>query len=51
MLQQPILSVRIKRWLIKYGLTYESLLAMRGQIIANFSVDHRVKSDKISVGS
>jgi hypothetical protein len=50
MLQQPILSGRIKRCLIKYGLTYESLLAMRGQIIADFSVDHRVKSDQISVG-
>jgi hypothetical protein len=50
MLQQPILSARIKRWLITYGLTYESLLAMRGEIIANFIIDHRFKSDKVSVG-
>jgi hypothetical protein len=50
MLQQPILSGRIKKWLIKYGLTCESLLAMRGEIIADFSVDHRAKSDKISIG-
>jgi ribonuclease HI len=49
MLEKPILSGRIRKWayaLIEYDLTYESLHAMRGQVIANFIVDHRIKDDE-----
>ena len=49
MLQKPILSGRIGKWayaLIEYDLAYESLRAMRGQVIADFIVDHRIKDDK-----
>lgn len=45
MLQQPILSGRIGKWayaLVEYDLAYESLKSMKGQIVANFIVDHRV---------
>ena len=49
MLQKPILSGRIGKWayaLIEYDSTYESLLAMKGQVIADFIVDHRVKDEE-----
>ena len=49
MLQQPILSGRIGKWayaLIEYDLTYESLRAMKGQVIADFIVGHRIKDDE-----
>ena len=42
MLQKPILSGRIGKWaLVEYDLACEPLKSMRGQIIANFIVDHR----------
>ena len=49
MLQRPILSGRIGKWayaLIEYDLVYESLHAMRGQVIADFIVDHRIKDEQ-----
>ena len=48
MLHRPILSGRIGKWayaLIEYDLAYESLKSMKGQIIANFIVEHRVDNE------
>jgi hypothetical protein len=45
MLQNPIVSGRIGKWahaLIEYDLAYESLTSMKGQVVANFIVDHRI---------
>ena len=48
MLQGPILSGRIGKWayaLIEYDLAYESLKSMKGQIVADFIVDHRISDE------
>ena len=48
MLQKPILSCRIGKWayaFVEYDLTYESLRAIKGQIIADFIVEHRVNDE------
>jgi len=48
MLQKPILSGGIGKWaygLVEYDLAYESLKAMRGQIIADFIVEHRINDE------
>jgi hypothetical protein len=45
MLQQPILSRRIGKWayaLIEYDLTYEPLKSMKGQVGADFIVEHNI---------
>jgi hypothetical protein len=45
MLQQPILSGRIRKWayaLIEYDLAYEPLKSMRGQVVADFIVGHNI---------
>jgi hypothetical protein len=45
MLHQPILSDRLGKWaygLVEYDLIYESLKSIKGQIVANFIVEHRV---------
>ena len=45
MLQKLILSGRIGKWayaLVEYNLAYESLKYMRGQIVADFIVEHRI---------
>ena len=45
MSQKPILSGRIGKWayaLVEYNLSCESLKSMRGQIVTNFIVKHRV---------
>jgi len=45
MLQKPILSGRIGKWaygLVEYNLACEPLESMRGQIVADFIVEHRV---------
>ena len=45
MLQKPILSGRIGKWayaLIEYDLACESLKSMRGQIVADFTFEHRI---------
>jgi hypothetical protein len=48
MLNRPILSGIIGKWayaLIEYDLSYEYLKSMKGQIIANFVVEHRIDSE------
>lgn len=50
MLQQPILSGWIGNWayaLVEYDLTFESLRAKRGQVLADFIVDHRIKDGEV----
>jgi hypothetical protein len=45
MLQQPILSERIRKWayaLIEYDLTYESLKSMKGHVVADFIVGYSI---------
>jgi hypothetical protein len=45
MLQNPVMSGRIGKWayaLIEYDLAYEPLKSIKGQVVANFIVDHRV---------
>jgi ribonuclease HI len=45
MLLKPILSGRIGKWadaLVEYDLAYEPLRSMKGQVVANFIVDHAV---------
>ena len=47
MLHRPILSGRIGKLayaLVEYNLAYESLKSMKGQIVANFIVEHRIDS-------
>ena len=48
MLQKPILSGRIGKWayaLVEYDLAYESLRAIKGQIVADFIVEHRINDE------
>jgi hypothetical protein len=48
MLQQPILSGRIEKWaytLIEYDLAYESLKSIKGQVIADFIVEHSINQN------
>ena len=48
MLQKPILSGRIGKWayaLVEYDLAYESLRAIRDQIVANFIVGHQISDE------
>jgi len=43
MLSKPILHSRIRKWalaLSEYSLIYEPLKALKGQIVADFIVDH-----------
>jgi hypothetical protein len=45
MLQQPILSERIRKWayaLIEYNLTYESLKSIKGQVVADFIIEYSI---------
>jgi hypothetical protein len=45
MLQQPILSEKIRKWayaLIEYNLAYEPLKSMKSQIVADFIVGHSI---------
>jgi hypothetical protein len=45
MLCRPILSSRLGKWaydLVEYDLIYESLKSIKGQIVAEFIVKHRV---------
>jgi hypothetical protein len=51
-LQQPILSGKIEKWayaLIEYDLAYESLKSIKGQVVADFIVEHSI--DQNSNGS
>jgi hypothetical protein len=50
MMQRPILSGRMEKWaysLVEYELAYESLKAVRGQVIADFIADHGLDSEDI----
>jgi hypothetical protein len=45
MLHRPILSGRLGKWthgLVEYDLVYESLKSIKGQIVADFIVEHRL---------
>jgi hypothetical protein len=45
MLQQSILSGRIKKWayaLIEYDLAYEPLKSIKGQVVVDFIVGHSI---------
>jgi hypothetical protein len=45
MLHRPILSGRLVKWaygLVEYDLVYESLKSIKGQIVTDFIVEHRV---------
>jgi hypothetical protein len=49
MLYRPILSGRLGKWaysLIEYDLAFESLRARRGQVVADFIVDHMIAPDE-----
>jgi hypothetical protein len=49
MLQQPILSGRIGKWayaLIEYDLAYEPLKSIKGQVVADFIVEHSIDQNK-----
>jgi hypothetical protein len=54
MLHKPILSGRVGKWayaLVEYDLHCEPLSSMKGQIVANFIVEHRVyKQLNLNVG-
>ena len=53
MLQKPILSGRIGKWayaLVEYDLTCEPLKSMKGQIVADFIVEHRINDEHLEVG-
>jgi hypothetical protein len=46
MLQNPIMSDRIGKYayaLIEYDLAYEPLKSMKGQVVADFVVEHRIE--------
>ena len=48
MLHRPIPSGRIGKWayaFIEYDLAYESLKSMKGQIVADFIVEHRIDNE------
>jgi hypothetical protein len=45
MLQNPIMSGRVGKWayaLIEYDLAYEPLKSMKGQVVADFIIEHRI---------
>jgi hypothetical protein len=46
MLQNPIMSDRLGKYayaLIEYDLAYEPLKSMKGQVVADFVVEHRIE--------
>jgi hypothetical protein len=54
MLQQPILSGRIKKWayaLIEYDLAYETLKSIKCQVVADFIVEHSIDQNNDGSGN
>jgi hypothetical protein len=52
MLQKPILSGQLGKWVylhVEYDLEYEPLRALKGQVVANFIVDHDMENDDINL--
>jgi hypothetical protein len=52
MMLRSILSVRIGNWAyspVEYELLYEPLRVVKGQVVADFIVDHGVESDDTSL--
>jgi hypothetical protein len=50
MLLKPILSGKIEKWayaLVEYDLAYEPLRSMKGQVVADFIVDHAIEVDHL----
>jgi membrane-bound ClpP family serine protease len=46
MLQKPILSGRLGKWayaLVEYDLEFKPLKAMKGQVVADFIVEHNIE--------
>ena len=51
LLLKPILHSRVGKWaltLIEYSLTYQPLKSVKGQIVADFIVDHSVVEETLS---
>jgi len=45
MLRNPIMSGRVDKWayaLVEYDLAYAPLKSMKGQIVADFIVEHQI---------
>jgi hypothetical protein len=52
MMQKPILSGRMGKWayfLVEYELSYEPLKAVKGQVVADFIVDHGVRLNNVNL--
>jgi hypothetical protein len=48
MLQKPVLRGRVEKWiysLVEYDMRYKSLWLVKGQVVADFVVDHMVSMD------
>jgi len=51
MLSKPILHSRVRKWalaLIEYSFTYQYLKYVKGQIIADFIVDHSIVQESVN---
>jgi hypothetical protein len=49
MLHKPILSGRLGKWaysLVEYALAYKSLESVKGQVVADFIIDHMIILDE-----